>query len=170
MKITSSFSVTLGCRKSGSLRLSSLGFFLTLTGLRFCARRRPCTFSTESASITPFLVSPVRARASQTHSAMTPPCLVRALARRASSCFRCGAAGRVQTYETRCYQSRKRSRNSQQPAATTPPGMVRGAALLQHAVQFVGIRGAPHRVLATDLSPHVGVAERLVHGLHAAHA
>ena len=45
-------------------------FFLTFVGLSCCARSRWLTASSDSASIEPLRISPVRARASQTNSAM----------------------------------------------------------------------------------------------------
>src|SRR5688500_5712517 len=52
------------------VRLISVGFFLTFTGARFWALRRLFTASAVSASISPLRTSPVRARASQTQTAI----------------------------------------------------------------------------------------------------
>src|SRR5688572_8399440 len=53
------------------VKVSCLLFFLTRVGVRFCCRRRALTASSVSASMRPFLISPVRARASQTNSAIS---------------------------------------------------------------------------------------------------
>jgi hypothetical protein len=66
MKITSSCAVTGEPNPS----LNGTPFFLIVTGLRFWDFRRWVTDSLSSASMTPLRISPVRARASQTHSAM----------------------------------------------------------------------------------------------------
>src|SRR5579883_2564898 len=52
-------------------KLSALDFFLTFVGTSCCARSRVLTASSVSASMRPLRSSPVRARASQTNSAIT---------------------------------------------------------------------------------------------------
>src|SRR5512140_1554685 len=174
----------------------SIGFFLTLTGLRPSDLRRAFTASASPASISPFLISPCLVRASHSHigalffgaTARWVTCVAAGAAIRmlpsgpaivpyGSTSRPHGAAPRprparllngVGTPGRTCSRSAPLPRR---PAARPRRPLVRrevraGVPAREDVLELVRVRRPPERLLLRDEPPLEQVRQRLVEGLH----